>query len=36
MHSVKLFMMGIPVKDFEWVVLPTIFFGWLIVIGGKK
>jgi len=29
------FGFGIPVKDFEWVVLPTIFFGWLVVIGGK-
>ena len=29
------FGFNIPVKDFEWVVLPTIFFGWLVVIGGK-
>ena len=29
------FGFGIPVKDFEWVVLPTLFFGWLIVLGGK-
>ena len=29
------FGFGIPVDDFEWVVLPTLLFGWLVVIGGK-
>ena len=30
------FGFGIPVKEMWAIVLPTLFFGWLIVIGGRK
>ena len=30
------FGFGIPVKEMWAVVLPTLLFGWLVVVGGKQ